>query len=191
MVTKKPYRNSLRSKAMIKDGVISLLKKGKDFYSITVSDVCNEAGLNRGTFYNHYANISEVANGIEDEMMDELSLAWNDSKLTNGSIDNFICTLTVKLKEREETFKQVVNYIPQYFFTDLENKFVKEIQADFLYPGISPSKTKAVISILSNGIVSLYLNYFQGKTDLSLDEIGDYSREIIDKMLGPKKPESE
>ncbi|MCI2069434.1 MAG: TetR/AcrR family transcriptional regulator [Bacilli bacterium] len=187
MSTKKTYRNSLRSKRMIKDGVVSLLKKGKDFYSITVSDVCNEAGLNRGTFYNHYANISEVANGIEDEMMEELSAAWNDSKLTNGNIDNFILTVTGKLKEKEQAFKHVVNYIPDYFFTNLENKFLKEIQNDFLLPGITLSKAKAVISILSDGIVSLYLDYFQGKTDLSLDEIGKYSIEVVDKMLGKKE----
>jgi hypothetical protein len=48
-MSKQTYRNSLRSENLIKEAVVSLLKKKKDFYSITVSDVCKESNLNRGT----------------------------------------------------------------------------------------------------------------------------------------------
>jgi AcrR family transcriptional regulator len=77
---KKAYRNSLRSETMIKQAVVSLLKKKKDFYAISVCDVCEESGLNRGTFYNHYANIGDVANAIEDDLMAGMSALWVESQ---------------------------------------------------------------------------------------------------------------
>lgn len=49
------------------------LKKTAGFYEITVSAVCREAGLSRGTFYHHYANMAELLDEILDEVFSDVS----------------------------------------------------------------------------------------------------------------------
>src|SRR5574344_2453340 len=100
-MAKKEYRNSVRTERWIQAAVVELLKDKKDYFSITVSDVCRQANINRGTFYHHYANIAEVASSIETGLMAAITNAWNQSKASNGSIANFIRTVTSKLEENE------------------------------------------------------------------------------------------
>jgi AcrR family transcriptional regulator len=182
-MSKKEYRNSLKSKAAIKQAVVSLLSKTKDFYSITVSDVCLEANLNRGTFYNHYANIGEVANDIENDLMLGMTATWAESRHSDASIANFITTVTGKLIENEVAYKRLVDYIPNYFFEDLKSKFLSEIEPDFRKNGTLSDYAKAAIEILSSGIVSLYLDYFQGRSHSSLTEIQDYCIKVVYAVL--------
>jgi AcrR family transcriptional regulator len=177
---KKQYRNSLKSEKAIKEAVISLLQKKKDFYSITVSDVCKESNMNRGTFYNHYSNIGEVANAIEDELMEEITALWEESSKTNDSVANFLTVVTNKLEENEATYKQLVNYVPQYFYNEMREKFLNEISLSLKKMNLLGDKIQAWLKIISTGIVSLYLDYFEGKSKLTLDEIRQYSFEMIE-----------
>jgi len=41
------------TKRMVKDALLKILKR-KPLSKITISELCNEAGINRATFYNHY-----------------------------------------------------------------------------------------------------------------------------------------
>src|SRR5574344_378065 len=182
-MAKKEYRSSLRSQSLIQEAVVLLLKEKKDFYSITVSDVCRVANINRGTFYHHYANIAEVASSIETGLMAAITNAWNQSKASNGSIANFIRTVTSKLEENEIAYKGLVDYIPNYFFEDMKDKFVHEIEPDFRSNGTLSNYAHATISILSSGIVSLYLDYFNGKSTMTLDEIQECCIKIVDNVL--------
>lgn len=64
---KQPYRNSERSKQMIKDALISLLNK-KSLSEVTVADIVRTASINRGTFYNHYGNPIEILEEMKQEI---------------------------------------------------------------------------------------------------------------------------
>jgi AcrR family transcriptional regulator len=186
---KKEYRSYLRSQTLIQEAVVYLLKEKKDFYSITVSDVCRVANINRGTFYHHYANIAEVANSIEAGLMAAMTNTWNESKAKNGSIANFIRIVTSKFKENEIAYKSLVDYIPNYLFEDMKEKFLHEIEPDFRRHGTLSNYAHATIVVLSSGISSLYLDYFNGKSALTLDEIQESSIRIVDNVLTYKSVE--
>ncbi|MBO5488660.1 MAG: TetR/AcrR family transcriptional regulator [Eubacterium sp.] len=49
-----------------------LLTKEKPFDKITVSDVIKRAGIVRSTFYNHYQNVPQLINAIEDQTIDNI-----------------------------------------------------------------------------------------------------------------------
>ena len=65
------YRNSIRSKTLIKNSLIELLKT-KPLEKVTVTDIVNNADINRGTFYAHYTDICELIHAVEDEIVDTL-----------------------------------------------------------------------------------------------------------------------
>ncbi len=74
---RKTDRRTLYTKNVIKDALLELMEK-KPLEKITVSDVCRTAEINRGTYYLHYYELSEVL----DELLDDL-LADADGLLTH------------------------------------------------------------------------------------------------------------
>ncbi len=57
--TRKTDRRTLYTRMVIKDALLSLLS-AKEYADITIADLCREAEINRGTFYLHYDNLSQV-----------------------------------------------------------------------------------------------------------------------------------
>ena len=62
-----------RSKAALRTALIELMEE-RGFDSLTVNDICVRAGLNRGTFYNHYRDKETLLLSFEDEIFSELEL---------------------------------------------------------------------------------------------------------------------
>nr|WP_294438595.1 TetR/AcrR family transcriptional regulator [uncultured Slackia sp.] len=60
-----------RSKAALREALIELMEeRGLDGF--TVGDLCARAGLNRGTFYNHFKDKDNLLAALEDEVMASL-----------------------------------------------------------------------------------------------------------------------
>jgi AcrR family transcriptional regulator len=66
-----PDRRIVRSKAALRNALIALMEE-RGFDGFTVNDLCLRAGLNRGTFYNHYKDKDDLLAHFEDEVMADL-----------------------------------------------------------------------------------------------------------------------
>lgn len=62
------------TKMLIRKAFTELLEK-KPIQSISIKELCERAGINRGTFYAHYKDIYDLRGRIEDEMQRELEAA--------------------------------------------------------------------------------------------------------------------
>lgn len=62
----KGNRRTLYSKMVIKESFIKLLQYN-ELHKITVTDICREADINRGTFYNYYSDPFNLLKSIEDD----------------------------------------------------------------------------------------------------------------------------
>ena len=58
------------TKILIRKAFTDLLKK-KPIQSISIKELCEAAQINRGTFYTHYADIYDLLEKMEEEMMEE------------------------------------------------------------------------------------------------------------------------
>ena len=61
--TRKQDRRTRYTRQTIKDTFLELLKQ-KSFTKITVTEICKNAEINRGTFYLHYYDIYDVLSDI-------------------------------------------------------------------------------------------------------------------------------
>mgnify|MGYP002917598254 FL=1 len=59
---------------MIRKAFMDLLKQ-KPIQSISIRELCETAGINRGTFYTHYADIYDLMQRIEEEMLADFEKA--------------------------------------------------------------------------------------------------------------------
>lgn len=62
----------LRSKKAISDTLMGLLNE-RDFKTITITEIVNKAGVNRGTFYKHYAYKEDILQEIQDDFLEQLA----------------------------------------------------------------------------------------------------------------------
>ena len=74
------------------DALISLLRK-KDFEYISVKDVCEEAKVNRSTFYLHYDNTYELLEEVIERLNSSFSNHLNSNKtyktiVQSGNLDD-------------------------------------------------------------------------------------------------------
>lgn len=80
-------RRVRKTKEILKNNLI-LLMKDKSIDSITVTELCEKADINRGTFYLHYKDVFQMLEEIEQELFKE----FQDRILSHESSINKVCT---------------------------------------------------------------------------------------------------
>jgi AcrR family transcriptional regulator len=71
------------TKMVLKKSLIKLLAQ-KDISQITVKELCEDADINRTTFYAHYSDQYDLKSKIEDELLENISSYLSDS-MESGS----------------------------------------------------------------------------------------------------------
>lgn len=173
---KAPYRNAIRSKESIKKALISLLEQKQDISEITVSEIVELADVNRGTFYNHYNNIMDVVEELENNMLDGLTSCFK-ATAASKDIRGFIKSLTMFFRENGEACRAIAKDLSRSVFDSLKIKFL--IQMKTIQPNIDEFKMLFII----NGLAGIYFNYFENRINLSLDDIEAQAIDLIEKMV--------
>lgn len=71
MKEKKDDRRVKYTKMVLKESFISLLEK-KNISKITVKEICENADINRTTFYNHYSDQYDLMRKLENELIENI-----------------------------------------------------------------------------------------------------------------------
>ncbi len=61
---------------MIREALLALLLE-KPFEKVTITDIVNKADINRGTFYAHFTNPSDVLNSISETIVDDMGVLFD------------------------------------------------------------------------------------------------------------------
>ena len=67
------------TKRLLKESLLKLLAE-KSIKKISVSELCQNAGINRSTFYNHYGSQFDVLREMELDMIDDLNQIWEEER---------------------------------------------------------------------------------------------------------------
>lgn len=108
MAEKKVYRSALRSRRLIRQAFLELLKE-KPFEKITVTDIVNQADINRSTFYAHYPDIYGVVDEIETEVVQHTLQIWAETKFINFFHDPkpILQSIVSILEENHDLYKSL------------------------------------------------------------------------------------
>lgn len=75
----------IKTKEKLQKTLVEILAK-TDLTDISVTELCNKAGVNRSTFYVYYDNVSDCFEEIEDFIIEELKSAfYQEPERTQGS----------------------------------------------------------------------------------------------------------
>ncbi len=72
-------RRITQTKRYIQESLI-LLMETKSIYKISIKELCDKAGINRSTFYNHYKSQIEVFDELEKDYLDSINELYKTEK---------------------------------------------------------------------------------------------------------------
>ena len=166
--------------------LISLLKK-KSFDYITVSEICETAGVNRSTFYLHYETVGDLLDETARYLLNDfLSYFSTDTKSVALNLKNcelndliFICDkyLTPYLtyiKDHKEVFSTALANNKTLGFEDVYKRMFDNIFNPILdrfqYP---QSDRQYVMMYYLNGINAIVSEWLKNDCDKSIKEISE------------------
>ena len=173
---KAPYKNAIRSKMLIRNAMITLLNK-KSLSEISVSDIVKVASINRGTFYNHYSNPTEILKEIQDELMEKLSQGLKNLTKAEG-IDELIDVITDHFLKNEKDYKIIINAIPMSLVDNIKKEFIEKINKINNYK-VDP----IVVYFAINGLTGLYLDYLKDNVSFNINDIRKITKSIISNIF--------
>ncbi|MDD4125009.1 MAG: TetR-like C-terminal domain-containing protein [Eubacteriales bacterium] len=88
------------TKMVLKDSLIKLMKE-KPISRISIKAICEDADINRATYYSHYKDQYDQLNQIEMEFIDGIN-AYLDSLAENAAPENVIDSLLQYILENRE-----------------------------------------------------------------------------------------
>ena len=96
MENKKTDRRILRTRRLIDEAMMALLQE-KSIDDISVTALCEQADINRNTFYCHYNAPTDVIKHLEEELAEKISNALSTSGASKDATET---VLTVLKKEK-------------------------------------------------------------------------------------------
>lgn len=172
--------------------LISLLKK-KPLEYITISELCETAGVNRSTFYLHYESICDLLDETTRYLLDNfLSYFSNETKTIAINLSecelselNFICDkylipYLTYIKENKEVFLTALSHINSFGFEKVYNRLFENIfnpvLERFKYP---KDNRKYVMKYYLNGINAIILEWVKDECRKSVSEISDIIKDCV------------
>lgn len=101
---KKMDRRITKSKTALKNSLLHLMNN-KDFKAITITDIVQQADLNRGTFYKHYQFKEELLDEVVDDVIKDLVASY---------LDPYEKTETFVLKDLTASAIKIFHHVEKY-----------------------------------------------------------------------------
>ena len=175
MEQKKEYRSAIRSRRLIRESLISLLKE-KDISKITVKDIVDRADLNRATFYAHYPDVRGVMEEFENETIYRLREILIGVRFENVLQNPTPLLLKVNhfLGEDLDFYRTLIlSSSADQFLEKLKDLYISYLNADTDIPEVIRDTTALQIQIkfFADGIIGIYKRWFKGEVPGSLNDI--------------------
>ena len=163
------------SKRLLKDGIMRLLKK-KNINEISVSELCEEAEINRTTFYRHYQTPHDVLLEIEFDFVNdfyEVPVSAIDAK----NMDKHAVRMCKFLYDNKESAKIFIRNNTDSDFTQIFQNFTDGFIASrsVLYKGrdVDDDTLHLMTTFFSYGVYSLVRQWLIEDIDKTPEEIAD------------------
>lgn len=168
---KQTDRRVIRTKKEILNALTILLEQ-KTIEEITVKEITDLAGINRGTFYLHYVDKYDLMEKSVNQMILEmreigteiLSLAANNigaSEEVKEEIEEILIALFNYFKENERFIKSLTGEKGNYSFHIKFNELLKDnfvSRVNSLYSDIPVNYIVAAISYATQGIIQTWIH---------------------------------
>lgn len=188
---KKEYRNSLRSRKLIKVALLQLMLKN-DISRIKVKELIEIADISKGTFYAHYTDVFNVLEEIENDnikLLRDYLQAQPRVELIND-FSPFILKVFNNIEANLDFYKILfATKNANSFLNKMQKVFVDYMMEDHLMLTKLRSKEEAMLffSFISIGTANLLQDWFNCECEIPLEGLAKLLNECIINGVGAIK----
>lgn len=183
MVNKNDLR-VIKTKRLLHGTLLNLLK-GNSFEMIKVSDICNEAMINRSTFYAHYNDKYELLVDVINTLKQKLIEVLNDNENEIYSKEYFMELIKILIEhfdqERDIYYPIIISnqnsIVMDILFDVINNDINEAIEADIFKKWKIPSKV--ITTFYIGGIINFAREYIRNNNKYTEEEILEYLNILI------------
>lgn len=175
MSEKKEYRSAIRSRKLIHQAFMELLKE-KSFEKITVTDIVNRAEINRSTFYAHYPDVmgllDEIQEGIVSAFADYLKMVSFTDLLENPT--EYLRLLVEMSGKHDELYRQLNNStVAIKQMEKMKRMLVERILTTMDIPDNFRGRYEFEFGVrfFLGGFIDVYTQWLKGELDCSMEDI--------------------
>ena len=184
-MAKAEYRSAIRSRKLIVAAVADLLQE-KPLDKITVTEVVNRAEINRGTFYAHYADIPDVINNLIQQTFSHIRQILDGQQWKMEELPG------VLMQTIEEILKEDIDFYQKVMASSaaplMQEQLVRTVvdhllQHEAVFSTESHEQFVLKIKFCAGGLSNLYRDWFEGKLDISLEELTRSAQRILYRVI--------
>lgn len=163
-----------KTRKAIKNSLIKLMSE-KDASDITITEIAEEADINRKTFYSHYRDLYDVLDEIENDLIEKLLHILDNADILKSMYNPYplLIELTSEINKDFEFYKLLVQ---SKNYNSLSNKIQEIFKARFLELLKETIKMDRdilsfIIDFITSGITSVYKEWFSSERSISLEQL--------------------
>ena len=173
-------RRTKYTKSVIEDTFLSLLEK-KDIGSITVTEICEIADINRATFYRYYVDIYDLLKNIQDNFIDEIKASNPMINLPDYTVYNFTKEILEIFKNNQKLVKILFDTNNSIFFINevLEIAYEKSSKKWFdKFPENDAEEIEYAAVYVFNGALGVINYWIKNGFDKDVEDIARYIEKL-------------
>lgn len=183
MAQKKEYRSAVRSRRLIRQAFLELLKE-KKFEKITVTDIVKRADINRSTFYAHYPDVMGLVEELVEEVVSRSTELVRDMDIRTifQNPAPFLSSLITIGQENAELYR----LLGKSDFSLRQVEKLKSVLAEKAVTEVNipesirmSSDYRIRVSFFLGGIMNTYQQWIMGDLECTMEEIAQSIGHIL------------
>lgn len=174
------------TRRMLKESMLKVLKD-KELDSISVAELCREAGINRATFYRHYEIPRDVLTEIQRDFYKEMKQQTNMPK-SPEDIRTAVEKLCVFLDAHQDVIRIFIRNNSDKDFINFVNELYSEAAKEYSRMNIREKLSQEDIQFLTlynaGGSYFVIKNWIMGSIRKKPEEMADYVYDLVRKTEG-------
>lgn len=163
-----------KTRRAIKTSLIKLMCE-KDITDITITEISDEADINRKTFYAHYRGVYDILDEIENDLIEKLFHILDNADILKSMYNPYplFKELTSEINKEFEFYRLLVQ---SKNYNSLLNKIKGTFKERFLELSkntikIDRETLSFVIDFVASGTTSAYQEWFNSERSISLEQL--------------------
>lgn len=154
----------------------------KEIDKITVKELCDKAGYNRGTFYLYYKDIYDIFNQIEKELLDATMQILNTATESEQLDFSKHMSMIMEMAQKYSSYVSVLltRQNNNRFSLKLKETITPLLTPYLINPKCSEQEKEIIIEFYMSGLLAAIAKWLQEEDAMP---INDFIRFVLNKIL--------
>lgn len=173
----KENQRTVITKRMLKEGLLRLLKT-KPLDKISVVELCSESGINRTTFYRHYAFPSDLLKEMQADFVEEMQ-----HSLKKPMTERDLTQIIDYLEKNSELVSLFIRYNSDAEWTDMFRTLYQNICGTESLQLFDPESQELLFTFLAGGTYFLLRQWLSKKDHKTSEEVTSIILNILNRKI--------